>query len=234
MKNFLNRIKDNFEENEKKKVIGFISFYAVFFVILFIIMFSHRDKDFLLQEYERLGSSSINLESIMKCNYFFDYKVSIDDVKYDYYGKRLNDIRSFKYNNQDYYQKEDSFFMNQGIWVKTNNPIVYYDFFQEDTIQKIVEQATPYSEKSYENGSVDYYYYLSSNTLYSVFYQKNTDYDEVPNEMVISMDKDQHITKIVYHLNSYCATVENCNQSLDIEADYELFGSIQTIDNPLE
>lgn len=236
MKDFFDKIKDFRDNNENGKMIFFFGFYLLFFLFLFILISTHRNPDYLLKKYEDTPSSAplFSSDNIMRQNYMFDYKVTLDNVLYDYYGKRFNKVDSFKYNNLDYYRNEDYYFVNQGTWMKTDNPILFSDFFQEINVYKILKQATFDHKKMYDDGKVDYHFLLSSNTLFDIFYEKNTDYDEIPNKMIVTADSDNQVTKIVYYLNSYCSVIETCENTLTIEATYDLFGNIKKIDNPLE
>ena len=237
MKEIFNKLKDFKDNDEKGKMIFFFGFYVLFFIFLFLLITTNRNPDYLLQEYENSKVDTtplFNSDNIMKQNFMYDYKVTVDGVLYDYYGKRLNKVDSFKYNNLDYYRDDENTFVNQGTWIKTDNPVLFPEFFSEIHLYQIFKQASYESTVSYENGNNDYHLLLSSNTLFDIFYQKNTDYDEIPNEMIVSTDVDNNVTKIVFQLNSYCSVIENCNETLTIEVTYDLFGDIKKIDNPLE
>ena len=235
MKEFFNKIKDFYDHNENGKMIFFFGFYLLFFIFLFILIATHRNPDYLLQGTQNNDSKPLlNSDNIMRQNYMFDYKVTMDDVLYDYYGKRMRMVDRFKYNNLDYYHDDESFFVDEGTWIKTENPILFYEFFQEKNIYQLLKQVTYSTTTSYDDGRKDYSFFLSSNTISDILYGENTDYDEIPNLMIVSTDKDNSIDKIVYQLNSYCQIIDNCLNTLTIEVTYDLFGSINKIDNPLE
>ena len=235
MKNIWNNIKDFHDNNENGKMIFFFGFYLLFFIFLFITIATHRNPDYLLQQQQNNQPKPLfNSDHIMKQNFMYDFKVTMDDVLYNYYGKRMRMIDRFKYNNLDYYSDGDSYFVDEGTWIKTDNPILFYEFFQEKNINQFIKEATYSYHESHDDGRNDYHFLLSSNTIFNVLYKQNTDYDEIPNLMIISTDQDNSADKIVYHLNSYCNVIDNCFNTLTIEATYDLFGSINKIDNPLK
>lgn len=228
MKEFLEKFKK--AENQTQKTILFFGFYFIFFAILFLLLFTRGDKNYLLQEYEK--GNSLNHKGVLNRNFLFDYKVKVDSKIYDYYGKRYGDVESFKYNNFDYYHEEDTFFVKKDSWEKVENPYVYYSFLDLDMLPKILSSTTFISKKDLDKDGVEYTYQISSNSLFSVIYDKNTDYDDIPNSILIQTDSSNNITKISYQLDSFCSCVEECKEHLDIEMNFEMFGSVGQIDNP--
>lgn len=234
MKNFLNNIRDTFnnENVDNKKTIAFFAFYVVFFAILFGSLFWGGNKDFLHQEYEK-GDSTINNGVITK-NYVFDYKITIDGVLHDYYGKRYENTEKFKYNNREYYRDGQDFFVNQDLWIKSDNPYQFYELYDFDNLTNIFMQLTYLSKQELENGSEEFHYVISSNSLNKILYNEDTDYDEEVDSIDILSNKNNKIEKITYHLDHFCSHRENCQNTLLIELNFEMFDDVEEIDNPIE
>ncbi|MBQ3307163.1 MAG: hypothetical protein IJG68_03100 [Bacilli bacterium] len=233
MKEFLEKINE-LKEHPNGKAIFFFAFYFVFFAFVFLWIHLAGDKDAITQEYEKGNSSSFNMKEIFSQNYVYDYKVTIDNVLHDYYGKKLSTVESFKYNNQDYYNNEGNFFVHMNDdWVNTSSPYLYSEFYQNEIIKELFNRATYYSTTTYDNGTSDFHFLISSNTFYKLFYDQNTDYDEVPNEIIYTANANHDVVKITYLLDSYCATLDDCGEHLTIELNYDLFGSMESIDNPV-
>lgn len=229
MKDFLEKIKKS--DNQTQKTIAFFGFYFVFFLIVFGLIYFTGNKNYLHQEYE--PGNAFNNKGILNKNFLYDYKVTVDGVLYDYYGKRYGDVESFKYNNVDYYRDGDKYYFMKEEWSETTNPYVYYEFLDFDNLAKIMQSATFDSKSELEGGGTQYKYKISSNTLHLIFYEKNTDYDEVPNEVLFETDEKNNITKILYQLKSFCATHEKCQNTLTIDMNFEMFGGVSKIDNPI-
>lgn len=232
MKNIIENIQ-NIKKNPNGNAIMFFAFYLVFFAILFLFIRGTGNKNSLLQEYEKGNNSLFNNNGILNNNYMFDYKINVDGVIHDYYGKRKDKEELFKYNNVDYYINDNNVFSNVGTWVKSDNPYVFSEFLKVENISLIMDSATYVSKTEFENGKVDYNFLISSNTLNKILYNNDTDYDEVPNSIILSSDSDNNINKINYKLNSFCRLNKKCSSSLDIELNYDLFGNIVEIDNPV-
>ena len=234
MKNILDNIRNylNDDENPNKKPILFFGFYLIFFAVLFGIIIFGGDKNYLHQEYEK-GNSSIN-KGILNKNFVYDYKVTVDGTLYDYYGKRYGDTELFKYNNVDYYHDKDEFFSNQGTWAKSENPYHFYEFIDFDNVSLIIGKATFMAKTEYENGKIAYHYLISNNTLNQILYSEDTDYDDEPDSIDVMTDSSNNVEQIVYTLNYFCLRRDNCNQNLKIEMNFEMFGNVEKIDNPME
>lgn len=233
MKRFFSGLQEMYKD-EKKKPILFFGFYVVFFIILFSIISLTGDKEHLLQEYERGNSSSFQNAGILSNNYAFDYKVTLDEVLHDYYGKRYGSDLAFKYNNMDYYSNGEDFFVDNSPWVKCDKPILFYEFFSDEGLSTLISAASYVSKTEYESGELDYRYQISSNTINNLLYGVDTDYDEIPDEILLHTDKNGEINKITFKLDSWCTNFQKCERSLVIELNYEMFGNINKIDNPIE
>jgi len=233
VKNFLEKIKSNNKDEEvtTQKTIVFFAFYVVFFVIVFCVIFLGGKKDYLNQEYEE-GNNLYEPGEISQ-NFVFDYKVNLNGVLHDYYGKRNGDVELFKYNNLDYYRDGDEFLVDKDTWIKTDNPYVYYEFLDINNMALLVQDATNMSNEELDNGDIKINFLISSNTINKALYDKDTDYDEVPDSITFLVDSSGNVKKITYQLDHFCSHRDGC-KSLNIEMNFEMFGSVDQIDNPIE
>lgn len=232
MKDFLEKIKSNNKDGEEvntQKTIVFFAFYVVFFIVVFCVIFLGGKKDYLKQEYE--PGNTLYEPGIGNTNFVFDYKVTLNGVLHDYYGKRYGDVEAFKYNNLDYYFDGEQFLVNKDTWIKTDNPYVYYEFLNLEKISTLLQNITYMNEKELDNGDVELYYLVSSNTINQDLYGNNTDYDEEPDSITVLVG-DNNIKKITYKLDHFCSHRDNC-KSLMIEMNFEMYGSVSEIDNPI-
>lgn len=230
MKKLIETIKD-IKKSENGKAIFFFGFYLIFFIILFVIIIFGRKKDYLTQEYEKGKPAALNTSWLLNKNYYFDYKIKLDGVLSDYYGKRYQDVETFKYNNNEYYRNEKDFFVNNGTWVKCDNPYIFYDLIDVDKISNLLINATYVSKEEIKENKYKYNYLLSSNTVNKIAYNIDTDYDEIPNNVTIVIDGKSSVD-ITYYYDSYCKMSGKC-KSLEIETYYEMFNGVKEIDNPV-
>ena len=234
MKDFLNKIRDFNKEdgdNSTQKTIMFFAFYLVFFAILFGVIIFGGDKNYLHQEYEK-GNNSFNNKGVLNKNFVYDYKITKDEVLYDYYGKRYGDVESFKYNNEDYYRDKNEYFVNKNPWTKCDNPYQFYEFIDFENLAMIISKATFMVKKDLDSGGVEYHYLITNNTLNQILYNENTDYDDDADSIDIVTDSSNNVSKITYQLEHFCSRRNNCN-TLTIEMNFEMFGSVTKIDNPI-
>lgn len=229
MKNFIEKIKE-IKKTENGKAILFFGFYLVFFLILFSFIIFGGKKDYLIQEYEKGKPSSFNTSWLLNKNYYYDYKIKLNGVLSDYYGKRYQDIESFKYNNKEYYRSGNNFFVNNGTWVKCDNPYVFYNLIDVDNVSNLLVNATYVSREEVKENKYKYTYLLSSNTVNKIVYNTDTDYDEAPNKINVIIDKSS--VDIIYYYDSFCKMSGKCS-SLEIETYYEMFNGVKEIENPI-
>lgn len=233
MKELFKNIKE-LSKTTKGKAILFFGFYFVFFIIIMIIArFGSRNYT-KPSDYETGKSGTFYINDIVDKNYGFTYQVSLDNVKYTYTGTRNSNNTLFDYNGNNYFSSDDKYFINNSIWSKCDNPIMFYNFINPSKITSILENSWNEANTSYEDGRHEYSLLISTNTLNKLLDSKNTDYDEIPNKIVVSTDSDKLANKITYNLDSYCKLNNLCDNSLSLEISYYRFGKIEGIDNPIE
>ena len=186
-------------------------------------------EEYIYDYYVNRGNNSIKIPVE---NFRYDYNVLLDDINYNYYGKIDGDVQSFKFNNSDYYKLKDDYYVNNGTWIKTNNPYKFYELIDFDNINKILENAS-FISKDNESKKTTYKYLISSNTINKLVYGVDTDYDEVPNQVSVELSNGG-ISKIEMRLDSLCKLNNVCQKSLTLDLNYELYNSVSQIDNPIE
>ena len=233
MKNFIDNIKE-FKKTKNGTPILFFGFYLLFFVVLIIFIKFGGDKNFMAKEYEKGRAIQFNTSLLLNKNYLYDYKIIFDGTVYDYYGKRFQDTESFKYNNSEYYRNNNDFFVNNGTWVKCDNPYLFYELIDVDNMSKVLNSSTLSSKDISEGGVSTYKYLISTNTINKIVYNIDSDFDEVPNDIDIVLDNNSGTNTIKFKLDSFCKVNNKCNESLQIEASYEMFNSVKEIGNPIK
>ena len=232
MKKYIDQFNE-FKDSKYGKPILFFGFYLIFFIAIFIVIGVFGDKNALIKDYESGNKSALGNTYLLQNNFYYDYKITLDGTLYDYYGKALNDTESFKYNNNDYFKKGDNYFINNGTWVKSENPFKFREFYEPSNMNELLTNGYYSSKTEYDGGAEDYNFLLSINTINKILYGKDSDYDDIPSEAIVTVDKDGVIKNITYKLDNYCKYSGVCN-TLKIELIYDLFGEVQEIENPIE
>ena len=232
MKNFIDNIKE-FKETKNGAPILFFGFYLLFFVVVVLLIKFGGDKNYMVKEYEKGRVAQFNTSLLLGKNYYYDYKVILDGVTYDYYGKRFHDTESFKYNNNEYFRNNSEFYVNNGTWVKCENPYLFYELIDIDNMSKLINSSSFISKDTTEEGKTTYKYLISSNTVNKIIYNIDTDFDEIPNDVEIVIDSTSGTSTIKFVLNSFCMLNGKCNESLSVAASFEMFNSVKEIGNPI-
>ena len=232
MKNFMKKIKD-IKEKPSGNAVLFFGFYFIFFTVLLLILKASSTGGNNYQSYEMGLQYQIDTSRLLANNYSYTYKITIDDNIYLYEGERYSNIERFTYNDLDYYKNNDTFFVDDVIWKKTSNPNDYGGFVNASNIDTIIGKATFDYKTEYESGKKLYSFLISTDTINGIIYDLNSDYGDDPNKIEINMNSDGDIDNITWYLDNYCTSTKICKKSMKIECNYDNYGSIKKIDNPI-
>ena len=159
-------------------------------------------------------------------NYHFSYRVSMGSLSYDYVGDRLFEQEKFSYFGKDYFYDGVMYYVDN---TEVDNPYVLEDFKDPRIVLSLLREAYFEAKTVYESGKVSYRYLLDSNTIYGVIENIVTDYEGESNVVMVSVDEDGNIDKIVFQLDDYCGKSTTCEGTLKIEETYEKWGEIQSL-----
>ena len=123
-----------------------------------------------------------------------------------------------------YNKDEDNTYIgfSDGIYDSGYDEITYLEISEVDS--RLVAQI----------GKDVYNFKISSATISKLFEGVDIDVEEIPNEIIISVDEDNNITEVKYLLDSYCKVKEICVSNMNITLNYEEFGKVEEITSPLE
>jgi len=236
MKKGIEIIKE-LRKTSKGKAILFFGGYLIFFIVVVLfVKFSSRSTT-MPSDYEKGNSSrgsDISIDKLVANNYLFSYKINLDGVEYLYNGKRYKDKELFQYNNETYYKQDDNYFKKNGeLWVKTENPYKFNLFLDSSKIISIIEMSSLESKTTYEDGRSSMNLLISTNTINQKFNNIDSDYLEEPNKITLIANKSSDIDEVTYDLSSYCKLNNFCQSNLKITLNYEMYGEIKKIDNPV-
>lgn len=229
MKDLLKEVQNN----PKGKAILFFIFYAFFFLIIICILFFGKRDYTKASDYERGNATIYSSKSLLENNYSFIYSIILDDKVYYYEGKKKDNYESFQYLDKNYYRNGNDFYVEDGTWVKTENPYLYSEFLDTQNINNLISLASYLSKTNYDSGKMTYNYLLSTNTINKAFYDVDSDFLEEPNQVVISTDEEKHINQVLFFLDSYCSLNKTCIKNLKIDIQFDQIGKIEKIDNPI-
>ena len=89
------------------------------------------------------------------------------------------------------------------------------------------------SKTTYEDGRSSINMLISTNTLNQKLNNIDSDFFEEPNKITLIANKNNEIDEINYDLSSYCTLNKLCQNSLKITLNYEMYGEIKNIENPV-
>lgn len=232
-KKFQDIIKE-LKKTEKGKSILFFSFWALFFLVI-AIMARTLPRVPVSTSDNYVKKNNFSFASIEKNNYSFNYTVNIDGLIYNYTGIRKDDDELFSFNNLDYYKKNDSYFSKTNeVWVRTDNPYLFSDFFNIKNINDMYTLSTYISKTEYENKDLGYNYMLSTASIVKMLENIDIDIEEVPNELVFTTDSTGDVKKIELILNSYGKYKGLCVNTFVITLNYSDFSGIKEIVSPID
>lgn len=226
------------KKDPKKKSLLFLGFYIIFFIILIALIrmnnnTSHGNE---YEDYKNGSNSSFSIKNTLNNNYSFNYIVNLDNTNHIYSGTcSSNGYCLFDSNNIKYFKLNDEdFFKFDVLWTKCDNPMLFYDFFNYKEVSYILSDAYVDSTTSFGDGNYEYKLLISTNNLNKIIFNKDTDYDETPNNIILEADSSREVNKIKYNLDNYCKLNNLCKNNLSVEIDYDNFGGIKDIENPVK
>lgn len=212
MKNVIEFIKE-LRKKPYGKAVFFFGFYLIFFIVIFIILnVGGNDKN--------KNENKSTVDYLDKYNYSFEYKVKLNNTLYTYNGKKENNTYRYNYDNKEYYMENEKNYINGEELKEVENPIKFIEYFKEKNIGEIIDSSYIESKTIFGNGDTIYNLLVSSNTLNKIINNKETDYEEIPNKIKLSMSSYNTINEISYDLDSYCKNSDECN-NLSITISYK-------------
>ena len=217
-----------FKELKKKpygKAVFFFGFYLIFFVIIALLARSTGLNPIKADDFEKGNSKTVSVKSLEKMNYTFDYEIVLDGNT-NTFNIRKDDDYKYKYNEKDYYQSNLKTFVKDDTWVPIDSPIKFNKLIEAKVIDVIIKSSYIESKTTYDNGNTTYNLLISSNTLNKLLDNKDTDVEEVPNKIIVTMDKYNCVNEIKYNLDSYCKENNLCTNKLSINVKYKDFNNV--------
>jgi hypothetical protein len=218
--------------NPKGKAILFFGFYFVFFAVLIALLrFSEPVSSYDNDSSENTLAFDV---SSLQQSHHFHYVVTVDNDSYVYDGVKDGIQEQFTFQNKNYYYDGSTYFIHSDEWVKSENPYLYSAFFNSNNIIELLQKAYFESETTYKSGKVTYHFSLDTNLIYQFLFLQNTDFDGQENSIIVSMNENGEIGSIIWELNDYCKSREDCQKTLKLELEYDQIGEIEEIKNPIE
>lgn len=233
-KKMTNKEFKEFIKTPRGKATMFFGAYLLFFI--FIAIFARTGgTSGVNKKYETGSPFKYNFNEIANKNYKFNYSFVVDGVTTIYEGNSTKTGSLFSVNDVSYYFNGSNYFTNtNGVWLNVSSPYSYYGFVDSDKMKELLDKATYISKTEFEDGRDVYTFNIASATINKLFENRDLDVEEVPNEIVISVDDDNNINEIKYTLDSYCKAKGICVMGMNVTLKYEEFGEIGEIASPLE
>ncbi len=147
MENKIETLKERFT-GDKFKLIFNVVFYALMFILLFMTLTS-RQKATNVKPQNKPDYEEVTLEgfeTIDKKNFEYSYSLVVDDSTYVYSGKKNSNKDIFAVTNkgqiQNYFTIDDvALIQNGDKWELAEYPIMYFNYFNTDLIEKIINAS---------------------------------------------------------------------------------------------
>lgn len=222
-----------FVKTPRGKALLFFAFYFLFFIVIGASI--RNDNASSVDNNQNSSSFDFSLESITNNNFGFTYEVLIDDERILYNGIKNSDKEEFNIRDMKYYKENENYFVNtNGVWIKCEKPYLYSQFYDADNILALLTNASYVSKTEYDSGKKVYTFSIASASINKLFENNDLDIEEIPNEIVVSVDEFNYVNEVKFKLDSYCKAKNICTNSMIIDLNYSDYGSIEEIVSPLE
>ena len=240
-------MKDNKEENLFNKLkstprgqaLLFFGGYAIFFIFIMIIVRIMGSGSTVGKTYDEAKGYGFSVVNITEDNYSFNHSVLLDGITSNYKGNRKDGEERLVLSNNlgtyDYYGKGIDYFNNKsGLWIKSDTPYLFSEFFNIDNINYLINKAKLDYKTDYESGKKIYNFLITSTTIHNYFDGTDMDIADDPNEIVVHVDENDLVKKFEFKLNNYCKAINACISELNITLEYDEYGEIKEITSPLD
>ncbi|MBQ6134938.1 MAG: hypothetical protein IJI60_01305 [Bacilli bacterium] len=218
----LAEIVQNIHERPRIRALFFFAFYALFVIL---VLFSLNSSE-TISKTPSENHFPFSITMFENPNYHFSYQVFTNQGNYEYVGDRLLEQESFSYLGKNYFFDGTKYYVD---FVEVEDPYILEDFKDSHVILSLLKNAYFESKTIYESGKTSYRYAVDSNIIFEVTENLITDYEGEVNTLVVSINEDGNIEKIVFQLDDYCAKSAACAGNLKIEMTYEKLGEIQSL-----
>lgn len=214
-------------KTQKGKAILFFAFYIIFFIVLAIVArVSGPHEPYLNSE----DNNTISLSNYNGSNYAYNYLVTIDNNTYKIAGSKNGNDEEINIDNKSYYKNGLNYYQNKnGEWNYIETP--YSFLYIIDNLDDIINDAYYLSNTQYQSGKEVLIYQVSSATISNIVNNEDLDIDEVPNEIIITIDNNR-VQNIEFKLDSYCLATDDC-KNMKMVLDYKDFDVQEEIINPI-
>lgn len=223
---------------EKGRSLLFFGFYIVFFVAIAILMRSMHEVASTNnnKELKTEVTYRYHLEKMKEENYHYKYLSTLGDSISLFEGDRNASKELFTMTTNGMiskYFRDGELFITEkeGSWIACDSPYLLEKFYEVDTIEDILDQATFISKTEYERGGSSLAFKISNKKLIKIIEKKET-LEEEQNEIIVILDKNKNIEKIEYNLTAYGTYLAKVITPVKIEITYSNFGEIKEIEKP--
>lgn len=220
--NLKNTVNDVFNDSQKKAWVV-LGAYFIFFVVIIFSIRSNQSKN--TNQIEKDSTLPFSISNIKSNNYDFKYVINFDDSVLTYEGKNYQNNSLFTVNSLDTYYKEgEGYFKKENeLFVNSDNPYKFSELRNISIIEEILKQATLESHTIYEDSTRSYNYQITTDTLEKIFNNRDIDTDLIPNNIVVSVDKNNQAYKFVFDFSSYASYKQYTLNKGIIEVTYSNF-----------
>ncbi len=191
--------------------------YMVFIIglVIFVRVSENHQKD--LKEKEQTKEEATTSEK----NYAFTFKLSIDNKRYTYEGIRYGSKYKFSVISKDgilnYYLYGDIALMQKDKeWVLTKIPYYYINYFDTDTINKLIDMG------NYNNEEKQYEIYTSN-----FAYVMGEEINSKDLNTIKIINNDGKSKSVIIDYTNYCINMGEPVRLVKIEIEYKDYNKIK-------
>ena len=230
---------DKLKSTPRGQALLFFGGYFFFFLFIIVAVRLMGGGSTVGKEYDEAKGYSFSVVNITDANYSFEHSVLLDGNNNGYKGTKKNSEERFVLSNNlgtyDYYRKGIDFFNNKsGLWIKSDNPYLFYNFFDIDKVMVLIDKAKLDYKTDYESGKKIYNFVITSTTIHNYFEGIDLDIADDLNEIIVHVDERGLVEKFEFKLDSYCKAINMCFNELKITLQYDEYGEIKEITSPLD
>ena len=185
---YIKKIKELLKDPKKKALIQ-LGLYAIFFIIVFILL---NGESSTITDSPTIEEPNTSIEAYTDMT-SYNYKVTYTNInKIDIIeGTYYNNTSLFTYNNLKYYYEDSLYIIDNDSYYLSNIEYNISKIFNKN-LYFIINELEEESKTTYKDGTVVTNYTIDSNKIYKYLYDTESSYTNLVNVSITENEKEIH------------------------------------------
>ena len=196
-------------KNPKKKSLVMFGLYGIFFIFVFIIIFTGKTyddtetyKDYINIKTSKIEEKNDNIVS----NYEYIYKIIDRENITEITGTKTENKETFVINGKSYYKQDNNIYLNDGTNALVTDNLFNTDLYSYKNIEEFLKEKSTKEKTLYEDKTSKEIYSINSKVYFDYIKEdkcSNIDCSNIFIDIVVNKNSKEQIEKVNINLTNY-------------------------------